>query len=228
MIVAVDDEPEILRLLEMALDEEGFAVVSVSRSPQAATVIREHRPAAVLLDLMMPELGGLDLLDQVRAFSAVPVIIVTARGSNRDIVEGLDRGADDYLAKPFNLGELAARVRAVLRRSRVDEGEITTSATQIGNLTIDFIQRTVTFGDQVVHLTPNEWRLFEQFARRPGHVIGHRELLARAWGPDFTHDIDYLRVWLSRLRRKLTEAGADAELIRTVAGLGYAFALEEI
>jgi two-component system KDP operon response regulator KdpE len=226
LIVAVDDEPDILRVLQLALEDEGFQVLPVEYSTQAVQVIRERRPALVLLDLMMPEMSGLEVLDQLRAQSAVPVMILTARGSNRDIVEGLDRGADDYLPKPFNLGELIARVRAVLRRSR-PEAPAALGVAEFGTLKVDFVRRSVMVGEHLVHLTRNEWRLLEQFVRNPGRVITHEELLTRAWGPEFSHDVDYLRVWLSRLRRKLTDAGASAHLIRTASGMGYAFGLEE-
>jgi two-component system KDP operon response regulator KdpE len=226
LIVAVDDEPDILRVLELALGDDGFDVIPVSRPAQAVSTIRERKPSLVLLDLMMPEIGGLELLDQLRAFSAVPVIILTARGSNRDIVDGLERGADDYLPKPFNLGELAARVRAVLRRSK-PEAPAALGVAEFGKLRVDFVRRLVTVDGQPLHLTRNEWRLLEQFARNPGRIISHEELLTRAWGPEFAHDVDYLRVWLSRLRRKLTDAGIDANLIRTASGMGYAFGLEE-
>ena len=225
LIVAVDDEQDILRVLELALGDEGFEVLPVQRSTQAVSVVRERRPALVLLDLMMPEMDGFEVLDQLRVFSAVPVIVLTARGSNRDVVAGLERGADDYLAKPFNLGELAARVRAVLRRSK-PEAPAALGVAEFGPLKVDFVRRVVTVSDQVVHLTRNEWRLLEQFARNPGRIISHDELLTRAWGPEFAHDVDYLRVWLSRLRRKLTEAGCDPNLIRTASGMGYAFGLE--
>ncbi len=227
LIVAVDDEPDILRVLELALGDDGFDVVPVQRASQAVATVRERRPALVLLDLMMPELSGLEVLDQIRAFSAVPVIILTARGSNRDTVVGLERGADDYLSKPFNLGELAARVRAVLRRSR-PEAPAALGVVEVGRLRVDFVRRLVTAAGQPVHLTRNEWRLLEQFARNPGRIISHEELLTRAWGPEFAHDVDYLRVWLSRLRRKLTDAGIDPNLIRTASGMGYAFGLEEL
>jgi two-component system, OmpR family, KDP operon response regulator KdpE len=226
LIVAVDDEPDILRVLELALGDDGFDVVAVQRSTQAVATVRERKPSLVLLDLMMPELSGLDVLDQVRSFSAVPVIILTARGSNRDVVDGLERGADDYLSKPFNLGELAARVRAVLRRSK-PEAPAALGVAEFGKLRVDFVRRLVTVEGQTLHLTRNEWRLLEQFARNPGRIISHEELLTRAWGLEFAHDVDYLRVWLSRLRRKLTDAGIDPNLIRTASGMGYAFGLEE-
>lgn len=227
LIVAVDDEPDILRVLELALTDEGYDVLTVQRSTLAIPTIRERRPALVLLDLMMPEMNGMEVLALLRAFSAVPVIILTARGSNRDIVDGLEKGADDYLPKPFNLGELAARVRAVLRRSR-PETPAAMGTAEFGNLTVDFVRRMVLVDGKMVHLTRNEWRLLDQFARNPGRIISHEELLTRAWGAEFAHDVDYLRVWLSRLRRKLTDAGVDPNLIRTASGMGYAFGLQEV
>ncbi|MFN8559668.1 MAG: response regulator transcription factor [Dehalococcoidia bacterium] len=227
LIVAVDDEADVLRLLQFALNDEGFDVIMVQRSVEAVAAIRFHHPAVVLLDLMMPEMDGLSVLDQIRAFSTVPVIILTARGAGRDVVVGLDRGADDYLAKPFSIGELAARVRAVIRRTRPDAAS-NLGAVEFGPLKVDFVRRTVRYAAVDIHLTRNEWRLLEQFARNPGRVLSHEELLSRAWGPQFGRDVDYLRVWLSRLRRKLTEAGADPNLIRTASGMGYAFGLEMV
>ena len=226
LIVCVDDEADILEMLELALEDEGFEVLTVQRSVDAADVVREKKPALVLLDLLMPEMNGFEVLQNLRAFSAVPVMILTARGNSRDVVEGLERGADDYLPKPFNLGELAARVRAVLRRSKQDSPAALGVAT-FGNVAVDFVRRTVAVDGQPVHLTRNEWRLLEQFARNPGRILAHEELLTQAWGNEFSHDVDYLRVWLSRLRRKLTDAGAPPALIRTASGMGYAFGLEE-
>jgi two-component system KDP operon response regulator KdpE len=226
LIVAVDDEPEILRVLELALEEEGFDIVTVQRSTEAIALIRQQRPSLVILDLLMPELDGLTLLDQLRRISAVPVVILTAKGADRDVIAGLDHGADDYISKPFNLDELAARVRAVLRRSKPEiEGDTLGTAT-FGSLVIDFVRREVTVDGNNVPLTRNEWRLLEQLARNSGRVITREELLTKAWGSDFAHDGDYLRVWMSRLRRKLSDAQADPELIRTVSGVGYAFGLQ--
>jgi len=227
LIVCVDDEADILEMLELALEDEGFDVLTIQRSVDAADVVRERKPALVLLDLLMPEMNGFEVLQELRSFSAVPVVILTARGNSRDVVEGLERGADDYLPKPFNLGELAARVRAVLRRAKQDSPAALGVAT-FGNVGVDFVRRQVSVGDQPVHLTRNEWRLLEQFARNPGRIISHEELLTQAWGNEFSHDVDYLRVWLSRLRRKLTDAGAPPSLIRTASGMGYAFGLEEV
>lgn len=226
LIVAIDDEPEILQVLELALEEEGFEVLTVQHSTEAIPFIRQHRPSLVILDLLMPEMDGITLLDQLRQISSVPVIILTAKGFDRDIISGLEHGADDYLAKPFNLDELAARVRAVLRRSKPEVEGDTLGAATFGSLRIDFVRREVSVGDRTVPLTRNEWRLLEQLARNAGRVITHEELLMKAWGPDFAHDGDYLRVWMSRLRRKLTDAQADPDLIRTVSGVGYAFGLE--
>jgi DNA-binding response OmpR family regulator len=158
LIVCVDDEADILEMLELALQDEGFDVQTVQRSTDAADVVRERKPALVLLDLLMPEMNGFEVLQQVRSFSAVPVMILTARGNSRDVVEGLDRGADDYLPKPFNLGELAARVRAVLRRSKQD-APAALGVASFGNLSVDFVRRAVAVDGKPVHLTRNEWRL---------------------------------------------------------------------
>src|SRR3712207_3475937 len=142
LIVCVDDEADILEMLELALEDEGFEVHTIQRSVEAAEIVRERKPALVLLDLLMPEMNGFEVLQELRSFSAVPVMILTARGNSRDVVEGLERGADDYLPKPFNLGELAARVRAVLRRSKQDAPAALGVAT-FGNVSVDFVRRQV-------------------------------------------------------------------------------------
>src|SRR5438874_158458 len=139
LIVCVDDEADILEMLELALEDEGFDVQTIQRSVDAADVVREKKPALVLLDLLMPEMNGFEVLQELRSFSAVPVMILTARGNSRDVVEGLERGADDYLPKPFNLGELAARVRAVLRRSKQD-APAALGVANFGNVGIDFVR----------------------------------------------------------------------------------------
>jgi two-component system KDP operon response regulator KdpE len=226
LILAVDDEPDILRVLELALTDEGYDVLRVQRSPEAVPLVRERHPSLVLLDLMMPEMDGMEVLRRIRQFSPVPVIILTARGSDRDIIAGLDAGADDYLQKPFNLNELSARIRAVLRRSKPDTAD-TLGKLVYENLAIDFVRRRVDVNGRMLVLTRNEWRLLEQLARHPGRILTHEELLTRAWGPEFAHDSDYLRVWVSRLRKKLAAAGADPNIIRTASGIGYAFALSQ-
>ena len=150
LILAVDDEPDILRVLELALGDEGFDVLRVQRSPEAVPLVRERHPALVLLDLMMPEMDGMEVLRRIRQFSPVPVVILTAKGSDRDIIAGLDAGADDYLQKPFNLNELAARVRAVLRRSKPETTD-TLGKLVFDNLVIDFVRRRVDVSDRFLN-----------------------------------------------------------------------------
>jgi two-component system KDP operon response regulator KdpE len=172
---------------------------------------------------MMLELDGLEVLKQVRAFATVPIIILTAKASDRDLIACLEAGADDYLAKPFNVNELAARMRAVLRRSTAD-GDAIDDRLVFDTLMVDFGRRRVDVNGQSVALTRNEWRLLVPLVRHAGHLFTHEELLNQAWGPTAARDFEYLRVWMSRLRKKLTSAGMDPGLIATLSGIGYAFA----
>ena len=175
----------------------------------------------MLLDLAMPDCDGYEVMRRIRDRVDIPVILLTAKSSDGDKVTGLELGADDYLAKPFSLEELTARVRAVLRRSAgAHEGEHIVTA---GHLSIDLHRRTVTRSGDPVDLTRTEWRLLQHLVANPGRVMLNTELLARIWGPEYREDLQYLRVWISRLRKKLEIDPASPEFIKTHAGFGYVF-----
>jgi two-component system KDP operon response regulator KdpE len=169
----------------------------------------------------MPRIDGFETLRQLRSFSAVPVIILTARGADADKIRGLTLGADDYLQKPFNPDELVARIEAVRRRlGPVEQRRIQAPAT-FGDITIDFEKRKVAVRDEEVYLNRTEWLLLSELARNPGRLMFHRELLTRVWGPEYRDDVQLLRTWISRLRRKLERNLGNPELIRTVPKSGY-------
>jgi two-component system KDP operon response regulator KdpE len=221
LVLAVDDEAAILRLLKLELSPQGFRVVTASDGQAALRAAEEQRPDLVLLDIVMPDMTGLEVLRRLRERSAVPVIFLTARGSDADKVSGLDMGADDYIPKPFSPEELTARVRAVLRRTL---GTVARSDAMIRGqgIEIDLDKRLVTKNGEVVSLTRTEWLLLQVLAANSGRVMLNAELLSKVWGPEYRNDLQYLRVWISRLRRKLETAGGS-DLIRTFHGIGYMF-----
>jgi len=218
-VLAVDDEPGVLRLIRLELEAQGFEVGSADNGKDALEKVRERPPAIVILDVMLPDANGLELLQQFREAGNFPVIMLTARGSDSDKAYGLNLGADDYLAKPFSPEELSARVRAVLRRHA--GGQEQRALLYAGELCIDLDRRLVFRGNEMVNLTRTEWLLLEQLAQRPGKLVLNGDLLSQVWGPDYRGDLQYLRVWISRLRKKLENDPSNPSLIRTVPSVGY-------
>jgi two-component system KDP operon response regulator KdpE len=180
----------------------------------------QQRPDLVVLDIMMPDISGLEVMRRLRERSSVPIILLTAKDHDQDKVRGLDLGADDYLIKPFNPEELSARVRAVLRRGvRPADGE--ENVITIGDVEIDLSRRLVKKNGEVVSLTRTEWMLLQQLAANAGKVMLNTELLSKVWGPEYRDDLQYLRVWVSRLRGKLENEPSKPRLIKTLQGIGY-------
>jgi two-component system, OmpR family, KDP operon response regulator KdpE len=220
LVMAVDDEPSILQFIRHELATQDFSVVTVTSGQEALSTLEEQRPDVVLLDVMMPDMNGIEVLRRIRESSNVPVILLTARKGNEEKVRGLDMGADDYLAKPFNPEELSARVRAVLRRSQSAVGE-DSEIVRSGAVEIDLHRRVVKKHGEVVSLTRTEWQLLHYLAKNAGRVILNAELLTRVWGPEYSRDLQYLRVWVSRLRSKLGDKTSNHDIITTMAGVGY-------
>ena len=219
LVLVADDEPRITRLVSIILAPEGFRVVTASGGEEAVRKAEEIRPDVVLLDIVMPDLDGIEAMLRMRALRPVPVILLTAKGSTSDKAKGLDLGADDYVAKPFHPEELAARVRAVLRRasgSTPGQGIVA-----FDDVEIDLERRMVTRGGQLVQLSRTEWLLLQHLANNAGKVVLHTELLTKVWGPEYRDDLQYLRVWVSRVRRKLGAAAGEPGRIRTFQGIGY-------
>ena len=219
LVLVADDEPRITKLVSIVLSEEGFRVVTASGGEEALRKAEEIRPDIVLLDIVMPDLDGIEVMRQLRERRPVAVILLTAKGSTADKSKGLDLGADDYVAKPFHPDELAARVRAVLRRtSGASPGS---GVLKFDDIEIDLERRLVTRDGKLVQLSRTEWLLLQHLAANPGKVVLHTELLTKVWGPEYRDDLQYLRVWVSRVRRKLGSEPGDPGRIKTFQGIGY-------
>ena len=220
LVLVVDDEPAIVRLSRARLQADNLAVVTASSGAEALELIDRERPDLVILDVMMPEMDGFETLRRIRQHSALPVIMLTARASDPDKLRGFEFGADDYVTKPFNPDELAARVHALLRRSA---GTVASANTILvyPDVTIDLDRRLVTVKGEEVRLSRTEWELLSQLASNPGKVMLHGELLSRIWGPEFRDEVHYLRTWISRIRAKIDPDGGDDPLIQTFPGIGY-------
>ena len=221
-IFIIDDEAKIVRLLAANLKTLGYETNGFMSGSEALTQIDLLDPDLILLDVMMPGMDGFNVLEKLRSFSDIPVIILTARDQGDDKVRGLNLGADDYLTKPFSLEEVFARVRAVLRRS-VRTGQAKTGAAEkkIGDVIINLLQGRVWFNGQEIRLTQTEYKLFALLAQNIGKVLTHEFLLGEVWGPEYTHEIEYLRVAIARLRQKLKHATGEVEYIKTYSGIGY-------
>jgi two-component system KDP operon response regulator KdpE len=216
-ILVVDDEPQIHRFLAPALSAAGYETVRAERADEALRLAASRAPDAILLDLGLPDMDGHEVLARMREFTDVPIIILSARDRESEKIAALDAGADDYVEKPFGLGELLARIRTALRhRLRQDNAE---KPLEVGALVIDPVLHRVTMGNVVLPLTKREHALLLLLARNRGRVLTHRQILTAIWGPAHTEDVAYLRVYIGQLRRKL---GAElAELILTEPGIGY-------
>ncbi|HZP25475.1 MAG TPA: response regulator transcription factor [Dehalococcoidia bacterium] len=226
MVLAVDDEPGILRLIKLELSSQGFRVITVGTGEEALRVIEEQRPDVLLLDIMMPEMTGMEVMRKLREMSNMPVLLITGKDSDADKVTGLEMGADDYIVKPFSPEELAARVRAVLRRS-IGTQE-TERLLQAGDVEIDLTRRLVVKNGEPVVLTRTEWMLLQHLAANVGRVMLNSELLSKVWGPEYSDDVQYLRVWISRLRRKLEQDPSEPTIIKTMQGIGYILHAEPV
>jgi two-component system KDP operon response regulator KdpE len=219
LVLAVDDEPGILRLIKLGLTPQGFRVLTAGSATEALDVAQDYRPDIALLDIVMPDMSGLELMRELRERGELPVILLTAKGTDSDKVRGLEMGADDYLAKPFSPEELCARVRAVLRRA-IGSGAID-NIVRVDDLEIDLNHRLVRSGGDLISLTRTEWMLMQHLASNAGKVMLNAELLSRVWGPEYRNDLQYLRVWVSRLRHKLEKDPSKPRLIKTFQGIGY-------
>lgn len=220
LILVVDDDPKILRLLRVELTAQGFQVLVAERGRDALELAERQRPDLVILDIIMPGMDGLEVLRRLRESSGVPVILLTAKGTDADKIIGLELGADDYLAKPFNPEELTARVRAVLRRTQAREAPTNGSRLVCGDIVVDLARRTVYVRNRPVVLSRTEWQLLQQLCANAGRVMLHEDLLSRTWGPEYRDDVQYLRVWISRLRQKLEDNPVRAALHPHRAGRG--------
>ncbi|UYM04587.1 response regulator [Solicola gregarius] len=219
-VLAVDDDPAILRTLRINLRARDYDVETAGDGRSALQIADERMPDVVLLDLGLPDLGGIDVIKGLRAMGDVPIVVLSARHESDDKVEALDAGADDYVTKPFGMEELLARVRAAARRGNRPAA---TPPIETHGLVLDVDDRTASRDGSAVHLTPTEWKIVEVLVRRQGRLVRQRELLHEVWGPSYQRETNYLRVYLAQLRRKLEADPAHPRHFLTDPGLGYRF-----
>jgi len=225
-VLVVDDESRILNFLNSKLRASGYEVLTASNGVEALEQVQAEEPDLVILDVLMPKKDGFETLKELRTFSAVPTIILSAKGTNADKVKGLSLGADDYLAKPFSPDELVARIEAVRRRAAPAEKRKTHERLSLGKVTIDFRKRLVLMKGQEIRLTRIEWLLLSELAQNAGKLMLYSDLLSRIWGPEYRDDVQILRTWISRLREKIENEPDSPRLIRTVPKTGYIMDLQ--
>jgi len=221
-ILVVDDEPQITRVLRTSLSSQRYDVRVANDGETALEIMKDWTPDLVITDLSMPNMDGLELCRRLRASMQIPIIVLSVRGEERTKVQALDAGADDYVTKPFGIEELLARVRANLRRIRPPEPE-PAALIEIGDFRIDFAAHKVTVARREVHLTPKEFELLVYLARHAGKVVTHRALLGAIWGGHSTEQVEYLRVFVGQLRKKLEPEAASPRYIVTEPWVGYRF-----
>jgi two-component system KDP operon response regulator KdpE len=220
-ILIVDDEPRIVNFLRSKLKASGYEVLTASNGVEGLEQAQAQEPDLIVLDLLMPKMDGLEMLKQLRTFSVVPVIVLTAKGADTDRIKGLQLGADDYLPKPFNPDELVARIETIRRRLGPTEKRKIPEVFHLGHVAIDFKRRSVRVMGEEKHLTRIEWLLLSQLVNNAGRLMLYEELLTRVWGPEYRNDVQILRTWISRLRCKLGSDPNHPELIRTIPKTGY-------
>ncbi len=220
-VLVVDDEPRILNFLRSKLKVSGYEVLTATNGAEALEQVQAQEPDLVVLDVLMPKMDGFETLRELRTFSSVSVIILSAKGTNVDKIKGLGLGADDYLAKPFSPDELLARIEAVKRRLAPPEKRKTHEQLSLSDLTIDFKKRLVVIRGEEIRLTRIEWLLLSELAQNAGRLMLYGELLTRVWGPEYHDDVQILRTWISRLRDKVERDPNQSILIRTIPKAGY-------
>lgn len=222
-ILVIDDEPHLVKLVRSNLEAQHFRVISAMDGASGLAMAEKEGPDLILLDIMLPGMDGFDVLQKIREFSAVPVVMLTAKDQEVDVVKGLRLGADDYVRKPFSVHELLARVESVLRRAAPSEDVMTHPPFVCDDFTMDFQQRKVTVRGQDVKLGPTEYKLLTQLVRNAGRVMLHADLLRKVWGPEYGGETEYLRVYVSYLRNKIELDPANPKYILTEHGVGYMF-----
>jgi two-component system KDP operon response regulator KdpE len=224
-VLIVDDEPQIRRFLRTSLGAHGYRVIEASDGREAIMLTASERPEVVLLDLGLPDMDGLEVIQRLREWSTVPIIVVSVRGQEAEKIAALDGGADDYVTKPFGMGELLARMRAALRHRL--QAEVEAPVFRSAGLSVDLGRRLVTIDGQEVKLTPKEYDLLRILVTHAGKVITHRQLLREVWGPAAVHETHYVRVYIGQLRQKLEPDPAQPRYLLTEPGVGYRLRLED-
>jgi two-component system KDP operon response regulator KdpE len=226
LVLVVEDEPQVMRFLRATLPDHGYRMVEAASGSQALVEASTRGPDLVLLDLGLPDLDGVEVTRRIREWSAVPILVVSARGQERDKVEALDAGADDYLTKPFGTEELLARMRVALRHASRVRGEGGDSVFEAGELRVDLGARLVFLRGEELRLTRTEYRLLAVLVQNAGRVVTHRQLLREVWGPGSSSETHYLRVYMAQLRHKLEDDPAQPRYLLTETGVGYRLRVE--
>lgn len=218
-VLIVDDEPLLLRALQINLRAHGYRPITAVDGTTALAVAAEHRPEIIVLDLGLPDMDGMDVITALRKWTQTPIIVLSARHGSDDVVDALDAGADDYVTKPFGLDELLARLRAASRRAVVPAAPVV----QTSDFTLDTGARQAFRGTTEVRLTPTEWKIIDQLVAHPGRLITQGQLLLEVWGPAYAKELQYLRVYLNQLRKKLEPDPTQPRYFITESGMGYRF-----
>lgn len=221
LVLVIEDEPQMRKFIRASLSSHGYRVLEAERASEAVSMITSHNPEIVLLDLGLPDGDGIELTRQLREWSRVPIIVLSARGREDDKVAALDAGADDYLTKPFGVNELLARMRVALRHARTTSEAAAPQVLEFGEVKIDLVRREVFRAAEELHLTPIEYKLLVLFAQNAGKVLTHRQVLKEIWGPAYANQTHYVRVHMAELRKKVEADPARPKLLVTEPGVGY-------
>jgi two-component system KDP operon response regulator KdpE len=221
MVLVIEDEAQIRRFLRATLMANGYRLIEAATAQEGLIQAATRQPEIVILDLGLPDLDGLEVTRRLREWTTMPIIVLSARGQERDKIAALDAGADDYVTKPFGVGELLARMRVALRHATRTPQDLDTPTFAVGALRVDLVQRRVSVAEQEVHLTPLEYRLLTMLVRYAGKVVTHRQLLHEVWGPGYAQQTHYLRVYMGQLRHKLEADPARPRYLLTEPGVGY-------
>ena len=227
LILLIEDEPQMRRFLRITLESHGYRFVEAGTAQEGLMQASMRNPDVVLLDLGLPDVDGLEVTRRLREWSYMPIIVISAREQERDKVNALDAGADDYLTKPFSAGELLARIRVALRHAAVQRADLQEPVFVLQNLRVDLTKRQVFVDEQEVHLTPIEYKLLTTLVRHAGRVITHRQLLLEVWGPGQVSEVQYLRVYMTQLRHKLEADPARPRFLLNEPGVGYRLNADE-
>ena len=221
VIVVIEDDPAIRLFLRTGLGAHGFKVFEADRGRQGIIEAGVRKPDLIILDLGLPDMDGVDVIKAIRAWSSMPIIILSARSTEQHKIDALDAGADDYLTKPFGLGELLARIRVALRHSASSPEQDQSGVFATGELKVDLLKRQVAVGDREVHLTPIQYRLLSLLIKNAGKVLTHQYILKEVWGPSYKDNSHYLRIYMSQLRQKLETVPTQPQYLLTESGIGY-------
>ena len=224
VIVIIEDDPQICRFLRTSLSAQGFQLFVASTGQRGLVEIGVRKPDLVILDLGLPDMDGLQVIRKLREWSAIPLIVLSARSEEHEKITALDQGADDYLSKPFSMGELLARIRVALRHAAKLGGDSAETVFRLGGLEVDLVRRKVQLDGQDIHLTPIEYRLLAVLVHHAGQVLTHRQLLLQVWGPHYVEHAHYVRIYMGQLRQKLETDPTHPRYLLTESGIGYRLA----